>query len=50
MPLIGGPLLYLLAIAIGTVVTTAVVVALKTAGPGPVKTELDEVVAVCLTT
>jgi len=41
VPLIGSPLLYILAIAIGTVVTTAVVVALKTAGPGPVKTELD---------
>jgi len=41
VPLIGSPLLYVLAIAIGTVVTTAVVVALKTAGPGPVKTELD---------
>jgi fructose PTS system EIIBC or EIIC component len=40
-PLIGSPLLYLLAIAIGTVVTTVVVVALKTAGPGPVKTDLD---------
>jgi len=41
VPLIGSPLLYILAIAIGTVVTTAVVVALKTAGPGPVKTDLD---------
>jgi len=40
-PLIGSPLLYLLAIAIGTMVTAAVVVALKTAGPGPVKTDLD---------
>ena len=47
VPLIGGPLLFLLAIAIGTVVTTAVVVALKSAGPGPIRTELDaEVVAV----
>ena len=47
VPLIGSPLLYVLAIAIGTVVTTAVVVALKSAGPGPVRTELDaEVVAV----
>jgi len=41
-PLIGSPLLYILAIAIGTVVTAAVVVTLKTAGPGPVKTELDQ--------
>ncbi|MEO8518572.1 MAG: PTS fructose transporter subunit IIBC [Dermatophilaceae bacterium] len=40
-PLIGNPLLYLLAIAIGTVITAAAVVALKAAGPGPVKTELD---------
>ena len=47
VPLIGGPLLFLLAIAIGAVVTTAVVVALKSAGPGPIRTELDaEVVAV----
>jgi PTS system fructose-specific IIC component len=47
VPLIGGPLLFLLAIAIGTMVTTAVVVALKSAGPGPIRTELDaEVVAV----
>jgi len=47
VPLIGSPLLFILAIAIGTVVCTAVVVALKTAGPGPVRTELDaEVVAV----
>ena len=47
VPLIGSPLLYILAIAIGTVVCTAVVVVLKTAGPGPVRTELDtEVVAV----
>ncbi len=41
-PLIGGPLLYLLAIAIGTLVTTAVVVSLKTAGPGPVRAALEE--------
>jgi PTS system fructose-specific IIC component len=40
-PLIGNPLLYLLAIAIGTVVTAVAVIALKAAGPGPVKTELD---------
>ncbi len=40
-PLIGGPLLYLLAIAIGTVVTAASVIALKTSGPGPAKTYLD---------
>jgi len=47
VPLISSPLLYILAIAIGTVVCTAVVVALKTAGPGPVTTELDaEVMAV----
>jgi len=47
VPLIGSPLLYLLAIAIGTMVCTAVVVALKSAGPGPVRTELDaEVVTV----
>jgi fructose PTS system EIIBC or EIIC component len=47
VPLIGSPLLYILAIAIGTVVCTAVVVVLKTAGPGPVRTELDtEVVEV----
>jgi PTS system fructose-specific IIC component len=45
LPLIGSPLLYLLAIAIGTVVTTVVIVALKTAGPGPIKTELDVEVA-----
>jgi PTS system fructose-specific IIC component len=46
VPLISSPLLYILAIAIGTMVCTAVVVALKTAGPGPVRTELDaEVVA-----
>ena len=41
-PLIGSPLLYLLAIAIGTVITAAAVVALKSAGPGPVRTALDE--------
>ncbi|HEY5248449.1 MAG TPA: fructose-specific PTS transporter subunit EIIC [Dermatophilaceae bacterium] len=41
IPLIGNPLLYLLAIAIGTVITAAAVIALKAAGPGPVKTELD---------
>ena len=41
IPLIGSPLLYLLAIAIGTVITAAAVTALKAAGPGPVKTELD---------
>ena len=47
VPLIGSPLLYILAIAIGTMVCTALVVALKTAGPGPVRTELDaEVVSV----
>jgi PTS system fructose-specific IIC component len=40
-PLIGSPLLYLLAIAIGTVITAAAVISLKAAGPGPVKTELD---------
>jgi PTS system fructose-specific IIC component len=46
IPLIGNPLLYLLAIAIGTVITAAAVIALKAAGPGPVKTDLDaEVVA-----
>jgi PTS system fructose-specific IIC component len=50
-PLIGNPLLYVLAIVIGTAITAAAVIALKTAGPGPVKTELDagglaEVVAV----
>jgi len=47
VPLIGSPLLYLLAIAVGTMVCTAVVVVLKSAGPGPVRTELDaEVVTV----
>jgi len=40
-PLIGSPLLYILAIVIGTVITAAAVIALKAAGPGPVKTELD---------
>jgi PTS system fructose-specific IIC component len=40
-PLISSPLLYLLAIVIGTVITAAAVIALKAAGPGPVKTELD---------
>jgi PTS system fructose-specific IIC component len=43
-PLIGSPLLYLIAIAIGTVITAAAVIALKAAGPDPVKTELDEAV------
>jgi len=47
-PLIGSPLLYLLAIAIGTVITTAAVVALKAAGPGPVRTALDDVEAVAV--
>jgi fructose PTS system EIIBC or EIIC component len=47
-PLIGGPFLYLLAIAIGTVITAATVVALKAAGPGPVKTALDPVEAVAV--
>ena len=41
-PLISSPLLYLIAVAIGTVITAAAVVALKAAGPGPVKTELDD--------
>ena len=40
-PLIGNPLLYLLAIVIGTLITAAAVIALKASGPGPVKTELD---------
>jgi len=40
-PLIGSPLLYILAILIGTAITAAAVIALKAAGPGPVKTELD---------
>jgi len=40
-PLIGSPLLYILAILIGTVITAAAVIGLKAAGPGPVKTELD---------
>jgi len=47
-PLIGSPLLYLLAIAIGTVITAAAVAALKAAGPGPVKTELDTAEAVAV--
>src|ERR1019366_5711983 len=46
IPLIGSPLLYLLAIAIGTVITAAAGTALKAAGPGPVKTELDTAEAV----
>jgi fructose PTS system EIIBC or EIIC component len=41
-PLIGGPLLYVLAIAIGTAITAASVVGLKAAGPGPVRTALDD--------
>jgi len=41
IPLIGNPLLYLLAIIIGTVVTTAAVVTLKASGPGPVRSALD---------
>jgi PTS system fructose-specific IIC component len=45
-PLISSPLLYLLAIAIGMVITAAAVIALKAAGPGPVKTELDTAEAV----
>jgi PTS system fructose-specific IIC component len=45
-PLIGNAVLYLLAIAIGTAITAAAVVALKAAGPGPVKTELDTAEAV----
>lgn len=40
-PLISQPLLYILAIVIGTLITTAAVIGLKAAGPGPVKTELD---------
>jgi fructose PTS system EIIBC or EIIC component len=47
-PLISSPLLYLLAIAIGTAVTTAAVVALKTAGPGPVRTALDDAESVAV--
>ena len=47
-PLIGSPLLYLLAIAIGTVITAAAVIALKAAGPGPVRTALDDVEAVAV--
>ena len=41
LPLIGNPLLFLLAVAIGAVITAAAVIALKAAGPGPVKTDLD---------
>jgi len=41
-PLISGPLLYLFAIAIGTVITAAAVIGLKAAGPGPVRTALDD--------
>jgi PTS system fructose-specific IIC component len=41
MPLIGSPLLYLLAILIGTGTAAAAVVSLKAAGPGPVKTQRD---------
>jgi fructose PTS system EIIBC or EIIC component len=40
-PLISQPLLYILAIVIGTLITAAAVIGLKAAGPGPVKTELD---------
>ncbi len=40
-PLIGQPLLYILAIVIGTLITAAAVIGLKAAGPGPVETELD---------
>jgi len=40
-PLISNPLLYILAIVIGTLITAAAVVGLKAAGPGPVRTELD---------
>jgi fructose PTS system EIIBC or EIIC component len=47
-PLIGSPLLYLLAIAIGTVITAAAVIGLKAAGPGPVKTPLDPAEAVAV--
>jgi PTS system fructose-specific IIC component len=47
-PLIGNPLLYLLAIAIGTVITAATVITLKAAGPGPVRTALDDVEAVAV--
>jgi PTS system fructose-specific IIC component len=46
LPLIGNPLLFLLAVAIGTVITAAAVIALKAAGPGPVKTDLDTAEAV----
>jgi len=45
IPLIGSPLLYLLALAIGTLITAAAVISLKAAGPGPIKTELDAVEA-----
>lgn len=41
VPLIGSPLLYLVAIVIGTVITAAAVISLKAAGPGPAKTGLD---------
>jgi len=47
-PLIGGPLLYLLAIAIGTVITAASVIALKASGPGPVRTALDDAESVAV--
>ena len=40
-PLISNPLLYILAIVIGTLITAAAVIGLKAAGPGPVRTELD---------
>jgi PTS system fructose-specific IIC component len=39
--LIGNPLMYLVAIATGMVITAAAVVTLKATGPDPVKTELD---------
>ena len=42
-PLISNPLLYVLAIVLGTAITAAAVIALKAAGPGPVKTEFDAV-------
>jgi PTS system fructose-specific IIC component len=41
IPLIGNPLMYLVAIAVGTVITAAAVITLKAAGPEPVKTELE---------
>lgn len=47
-PLISSPLLYLLAILVGTVITAAAVLGLKAAGPGPVKTELDTAEAVAV--